>query len=99
MLLLPQKKKIATIVMSKLMPKETRESGDFIQRDVKSEPAEGSLANPEEENSPALESCMVAFLHGIERKSPSDMVSALKDFFYMCDEEEEQGPSPLEDVE
>lgn len=82
MLLLPQKKKLATIVVEKLSNRPKSEG-------METSPIEGSLANPMEDASSGKEAAMVAFLSAVEAKDPKAMSQALEDHYLMCEDSED----------
>jgi hypothetical protein len=73
-------KKIPTLIVSK--PGATDEAK--------------SVEGGESDVDMGLESAMEDFLKALEAKDASGMASALKDFNYLCEEKEEEGPSEPE---
>lgn len=81
MMMMPEKKKISSLIVGKLTG--AKENMDFIEKPK----TENSL--PEKSMS-AHEAAMSSFLRAFKREDVSGMTSALKDFIYLCEEEEDK---------
>ena len=79
MLLLPHKKKMATIIVAGLKPKK-----DYVQA-IGEESDTGSFKVPEGEAGPTgLEAAMGSFLSAVEAKDTAAMAEALKEAVSYC---------------
>ncbi len=83
MLLMPNRKKVATIIVQGLKPK-----ADFIQ-ELGTENGTGEYKMPENEGSSmGLEAAMDDFLRAMDRKDAGGMARAFKNAMLLCDEAE-----------
>ena len=86
MLLMPNKKKIATLIVSGLGGSK---KPDFVQK-LGEESGTGEDKLPEaEEEADGVEASMEDFLRAVERKDAKAMARALKNALVMCGEESE----------
>lgn len=86
MLIMPQKKKITTIFAERLFNGDDK-NADFVQR-------MGEESEPVSKQAPtstlsAEDAAMNSFLRAMDRKDAKGMASALKDFMYLCEQNEE----------
>jgi hypothetical protein len=89
-LLMPNKKKIASVIVAGMKPKE-----DFVQK-MGEENGTGSYKLPEKEDdgdSMGLESAMEAFLSAADKKDPKGMAKAFKNAMVLCEEGAEEPAS------
>lgn len=84
MMMLPQKKKIATLIVASLKGKP-KEEGPSVEPVSNEEPAE--------DYSLGLESAVEALFSAFEQKDVKAGVSALRDFMEMCDHSSEEEES------
>lgn len=86
MLLMPNKKKIATLIVSGMKP-------DFVQKmGEKSEEKPFDMPESEGEvGSIGLVSSAEKIMAAIKEGKPTQLVSALKEFYAMCEEKEDEG--------
>lgn len=89
MIMMPQKKKISTIIMGKLAGKPAGDSADFIQKFGEESDDEKEMEIPSDEMLSAEDAAMKSFLRALERKDAKGMASAMKDFMYLCEESED----------
>lgn len=85
MLLMPQKKKLATVIVGKMT------TPDFVQK-MGEESSTGGYNVPEEDDSMVLEEIMGSFMRAIDRRDAKQAVQALKDFMELCGSEESGEP-------
>lgn len=90
MMIMPHKQKISSIFVSKLTGKG--DSADFVQKmgesgSYKKEYDTGMEAK--QDSGLALESAASSIIAALEQKDSKMLKNALKDFIYLCDEQED----------
>ena len=87
MLMMPQKKKVSSLIVSKLSGGDGKL--DFIDR--------GSIEDEEssEPSYSAEEAAMSTFLRAMKREDAKGMAAALKDFIYLCEDCEDESEEDL----
>ena len=86
MLLMPGKKKVATLIVASMSPKKP----EYVQgMGEEGETGEYELPEGEDDKGMGLVSAAEAVMKAIKNDSAKDMARALKNFIYMCEEGED----------
>jgi hypothetical protein len=93
MMLLGPKKKIASIIIGKMKEKPGSKSPDFVQKLGESS-KDAPVPEVEKDSEPGLASAMDSFIAAVKKEDSGAAVTAMKDFFYMCQEESSPESSP-----
>ncbi len=90
MMIMPHKQKVSSIFVSKLTSKG--DSADFVQKmgdDGAYKKKYETGAEAVNDSGLALESAASSIIAALEQKDSKALKSALKDFIYLCDEQED----------
>lgn len=87
MLMMPDKKKMVSVILGSLSPKNRGDQPgkETVEKD-----------DVEDDKSTALRDSMERFLRAVKAEDPGSMVSSMKDFVYLSEENEEKETSEEE---
>ena len=95
MLLLPNKKKVASLIVASMSPKKP----DYVQKlGEESDTGEYKLPESDEDDSKmGLKTVAESIIKAVKEDKPEDVVKSLKQFIYMCGHSEDEGTEDGDD--
>lgn len=97
-MLLSPKKKIASLIVSRMKKKPGEKAGDFVQKLDEDSSKEKPVSNeePESDSSAGLEDAASRMMSALTSKDTKEFAAALEDFIYLCKDESGSSEEAME---